>query len=60
MGLFVNKTEIYRSGGNGHEYCTVLAKDEFSSREEAESCIPAAEGMYLGMDYAYVKEAEDH
>ena len=28
LGLFVNETEIYRSGGNGHEYCTVLAKDE--------------------------------
>lgn len=28
LGLFVNNTEIYRSGGNGHEYCTVLAKDE--------------------------------
>lgn len=33
--------------------------DEFSNREEAESCIPAAEGMYLGMDYAYVKKVED-
>jgi hypothetical protein len=33
--------------------------DEFSSREEAESCIPAAEGMYLGMDYAYVKLVDD-
>ncbi|MGG5333772.1 hypothetical protein [Enterococcus sp. AZ163] len=33
--------------------------DSYNTKEEAEDCIAAAEGMYLGMDYAYVKASED-
>lgn len=33
--------------------------DTFDTKEEAEECIDAAEGMYLGMDYAYVKATKE-